>query len=171
MVYEDPDSQYKVRKADWDSKEDIQLFIKTHGNFWREAKSHRRELPFPEQWMTCVHIGGLMEREFVEKDFDSWVILDENDKPVATANSFPSLKEYGFYPIICVSQLESPFRKQLAKALLAVAHMFKEKGYNTIYAYTIATHPLEKMIPTRRKIGDWPFPPRKAFYTLWEMDL
>ncbi len=163
----------EIREANFNDKEDIKTFVQALKDCMETVwKSHGEFGFLRKEWAVGFFIGHFMRQDQV-KDGEyvntRFYIISENGIIKAIGLQF-SAYSISVSPIIETMPL-SDYREEAPEMYKALAQKLKREGHPKIYCHIIKDDTLEKKIPLRRKIGDYPRPPSRGVYTLWEMDI
>jgi len=163
----------EIRKANFDSKGDIDAFIQALEDSMKRVWELHGEFGFlAREWAVGFWIGHFMRQDQVKEGEHvntRFYIISENGTVKAIGLQFPAYS-IPISPIIEVMPLIG-YSEQAPEMYKALAERLKAQGHPKIYCHIIKNSPLEQKIPIRQKIGDYPRPPEKGIYTLWEMEI
>ena len=162
----------EIREADFNSRNDIEAFVGALENCVSEIWSRHGEFGFlAREWAVGFFIGRFMRQDHVKEGEyvnTRFYVISEGGVVQAIGLRFPAYL-IPLNPIIEVIPLLAG--KDVSGMYTALATKLKAEGYPKIYCHIIRGSTLEGTVPLRGKIADYPQPPRRRVYTLWEMNV
>ncbi len=163
----------EIREANFDSRGDIEAFIQAVEDCMSRVWERHGEFGFlGRKWAVGFWIGHFMRQDQVKEGKyvnTRFYVISENGMVKAVGLQFPAYS-IPVSPIIEVMPLTA-YNDQAPEMYMALARKLKTEGYPKIYCHIIKGSLLELRIPLQQRIGDYPRPPEKGVYTLWEMEV
>lgn len=167
MPYEDTETGYKIREINFNDRLEVELYIKASNVVQTEIVRRGGKACRYPLLLAAFSVGQAMRFQHLKRPKTRfYIILDNEDNPVAIGECFPALEDSPFkgkelYPIFHLFQLKTPFTKELAEAYKAFSRMLKQQGHSQIYCHIPQNHTMLNWLPVKKKIG--------RFLTLWDL--
>jgi hypothetical protein len=168
-LYVDEQTKLSVCKPEWNTTEEIQLFldtIKTFHDMLKQLKWFKHEW---KPWTAAYCVANMMRMDYTKSPCYEVYTVCSNHEPIALGELMYS-KLHKIEPIIEI--VNTPGKEALLpSAFLAMKNFCTNYlGYQTVYCHILKYSGLEKKVKCKQKIGEYPYPPHEALWDVWEME-